>query len=249
MTHHILSAYGDSGSGDQRVETAVNYFRNWNFIQSKDDVPTALFEVYFHHCMKNIFRDEMGDELFEQYIFLANIPYRVTAAMMNDTSNVWFDDVGTPVIETKNDIIRKSLQDAIADLTQQLGGSMKEWRWGRLHSLTLKHPFGDIGVLKAIFNIGPFETGGSGTTVNNGEYRFIQPYGMTLGPSMRSIVDFADLNRALSVIPSGQSGQPLHDHYSDQMPLWKNGEYHSMPIDESEILRISKNILYLNPVR
>ncbi len=91
------------------------------------------------------------------------------------------------------------------------------------------------------------EIGGSGTTVNNGEYHFTAPYDMTLGPSMRKIVDFSDINGALSVIPSGQSGQPLHDHYSDQMPLWKNGEYHTVPIDENAATSLSRNILYLIP--
>jgi penicillin amidase len=144
-------------------------------------------------------------------------------------------------------IIRKSLDDALNVLSATLGGEMKEWRWGRVHTLTLQHPFGSIDVLKPIFNIGPTPVGGSGTTVNNGEYRLSQPYAMTLGPSMRHIVDFADINRALSVIPSGQSGQPLHPQYDDQFTLWKNGEYHTVSMDEKEIALKSKNILYLIP--
>lgn len=64
---------------------------------------------------------------------------------------------------------------------------------------------------------------------------------------MRKIVDFADVNKALSVIPSGESGQPLHDHYSDQTPLWKNGEYHELPLGEEAVASLSKKILYLVP--
>jgi penicillin amidase len=128
-----------------------------------------------------------------------------------------------------------------------LGGEIKEWRWGRLHTVTLQHPFGEMEILKPLFNIGPAEMGGSGTTVNNGEYRLFTPYAMTLGPSMRHIVDFSHIDGALSVIPSGQSGQPLHPHYSDQFALWKNGEYHSMVMDEETIASKSKNILYLTP--
>ena len=76
-----------------------------------------------------------------------------------------------------------------------------------------------------------------------------KPYSMWLGPSMRHIVDFSNVNGSLSVIPSGQSGQPLHPHYSDQFPLWKNGEYHIMSLDVDEIATKSKNILYLTPSR
>ncbi len=247
MTPFILAAFRTVPVSDPDLITALNYFRNWNFQQTKDDVPTAIFEAFFSALIKNIYRDEMGDELFRQYIFLANMPYRVTLALLNDSSSVWFDDITTAPVETSHAIVRKSLHDALNYLRGTLGGEVKEWRWGRLHTLTLKHPFGDIDVLRSIFNVGPFEVGGSGTTVNNGEYRMTEPFAMTLGPSMRTIVSFADPKGALSVLPSGQSGQPLHDHYSDQTPLWKNGEYHRMPITREEVLKISKNILYLTP--
>jgi len=247
VTPFILEAFKNQNLNNTKLEVALNYFRNWNFIMTKEDVPTTIFEVFFNKLINNIYKDEMGEELFRQYIFLANMPYRVTVAMLNDTSSTWFDNVATPQIETRDEIIRKSMNDVLEELTQRLGDDIKDWRWGRLHTLTLKHPFGDIQVLSSIFNIGPFELGGSGTTVNHGEYHLGEPYAMTLGPSTRQIIDFANINKALSVIPSGQSGQPLHPHYSDQTALWKNGEYHEVALDEEEVASKSKNILYLTP--
>ena len=93
---------------------------------------------------------------------------------------------------------------------------MKTWQWGLIHTVTFRHPFGNQPPLGAIFNIGPFPIGGSGTTLNNGEYYLATPYQVTLGPSMRQIIDFSDINGARSVIPTGESGQPMHEHYSDQ---------------------------------
>lgn len=248
LTPFILSAYQGRQITDQSVQMAVNYFRNWNFTLTKDDVPTTIFEVFFNRLNSNIYQDEMGEELYQQYIRLANIPYRVTLSLMDDPVSVWFDDAATAdTVETRDEIIRRSLEQTLTELSKELGSEMKQWRWGRIHTLTLKHPFGDISVLQSIFNIGPFEVSGSGTTVNNGEYHFGKPYEMVLGPSMRKIVDFADVNNALSVIPSGQSGQPMHDHYSDQTPLWKNGEYHTLPLEEGSVASISKKILYLIP--
>jgi penicillin amidase len=248
LTPVILNAFQNVRIEDASVQMAVNYFRNWNFLLTKDDVPTTIFEVFFSRLNRNIYRDEMGEELYRQYIRLANIPYRVTPALLNDPSSVWFDDVSTTdTVETRDEIILRSVKETVDELKDELGTEMKQWRWGRLHTLTLKHPFGDIGVLQPIFNIGPFEVDGSGTTVNNGEYQFGKPYHMELGPSMRKLVDFTDINGALSVIPSGQSGQPLHGHYSDQTPLWKNGEYHTLPIDDDAVASISKKILYLIP--
>lgn len=247
ITPYILAAFEGHTVSDSRLVTALNYFRNWNFMMTKEDVPTTIFEVFFNKLAANLLKDEMGDELFQRYMFLANLSYRVVPALLKDTTTTWFDNVATPFVETRDDIIRNSMNDALQELTQRFGSNIKEWHWGKLHTLTLKHPFGDVQVLSSIVNIGPVEVGGSGTTLNNGEYHLNEPYAMVLGPSTRQIVDFSDINKAFSVIPSGQSGQPLHPHYADQFALWKNGEYHEMALDENQIALTSKNILYLTP--
>jgi penicillin amidase len=191
----------------------------------------------------------MGDELFHQYVVLANIPYRVLPALLAKQNSIWFDDVTTPQIETKNEIIRKSINDALNELEQRLGTDMKQWRWGKIHTITFKHLFGDVRPLGTIVNVGPFPIGGSGTTPNNAEYRFNTPYSVVLGPSMRKIIDFENVNGAISVLPTGESGQPLHQHYKDQTQLWLNGEYHSMPLNEEIIRQQQRYILELHPMQ
>ena len=42
----------------------------------------------------------------------------------------------------------------------------------------------------------------------------------------RLIIDFSNLNNTLSVIPSGQRGISFSKHYTDQLELFLNGEYH-----------------------
>ena len=247
LTPYILHAYDSVTVRDENISRALNYFSNWNFNFTKNDIPTALFHVFFQHLMHTIYADEMGEQLFGQYIYLANMPYRVTLALLASPNAEWFDDVTTPQHETRDDIIRKSMDETIHELQQKFGSEMKEWRWGKLHTLTFNHVFGSRKPLDVIFNIGPFELGGSGTTLNNGEYSFVKPYTVTLGPSTRQIVDFADVQHALSVIPTGQSGQPLHDHYSDQTQRWLNGDYHTLPIDESAVKIITRHTLELIP--
>jgi penicillin amidase len=247
MTPYILRAYDSVAVPDIEVQTALSYFRNWNFRFSGDDVPTTLFHIFFTHLLRNIFLDKMGEAMFVKYIFVANIPYRVVPVLMHNPSSDWFDDKSTPQIETRDVIIRKSLAQAIQELKASLGGEMKTWQWGLIHTITFRHPFGSRPPLGAVFNIGPFPIGGSGTTVNNGEYYLANPYQVTLGPSTRQIVDFSDLDGALSVIPTGQSGQPMHDHYSDQTPLWLSGEYHTMPLDSAHVAAATRHTLRLLP--
>jgi len=247
MTPYIIHAYDSARAANSDVETALNYFRNWHFQLSKDDVPTTLFHVFFTHLLNNIFRDKMGDDLFQKYIFIANLPYRTVPALFRNPDSPWFDDPSTPRVERRDDVIRKSLVDAISELKSALGGEMKTWQWGLIHTVTFHHPFGSQAPLGPVFNIGPFPIGGSGTTLNNGEYYLANPYKVTLGPSMRQIVDFSDIDNACCVIPTGESGQPLNDHYADETALWLNGEYHSMPVDSQSVALISKHTLRLTP--
>jgi len=247
MTPYILHAYDSAAAGNPDVQTALSYFRNWHFQLFKDDVPTTLFHVFFTHLLKNIFQEKMGDALFGKYIFIANIPYRTVPALLKNPTSWWFDDTSTARVETRDDVIRKSLSEAIRELKTSLGGEMKTWQWGLIHTVTFRHPFGSQPPLGSVFNIGPFPIGGSGTTLNNGEYYLAAPYQETLGPSMRQIVDFSDIDGALSIIPTGESGQPMHEHYSDQTPLWLSGEYHTMPIDSARVTDAAKHTLSLLP--
>jgi penicillin amidase len=247
VTPFLLQAYDSVTVQDPEIKIVLRYFRNWHFQLLKDDVPTMIFHATLTHLLQNTFQDEMGKELYEHYVFIANMPYRVILTLLSDNNAQWFDDISTPTVETRDEIIRKSINQALTDLRQRIGGEMREWRWGTLHTITFPHLFGNHKPLDKVFNIGPYEIGGSGTSLNNGEYRFSEPYEVTLGPSMRKIVDFADLNDALSVIPCGQSGQPFHDHYADQAPLWLHGEYHQLPLDSASIEPLIVHRLRLIP--
>ncbi len=87
-------------------------------------------------------------------------------------------------------------------------------------------------MLDKIVTHGPFETGGSSTTLNNGEWRVFDPFKQVLGASMRFIADMED-SVVYTVLPGGISGEPLSAHYSDQIQLWLKGGYVKVPIERA----------------
>ena len=245
----ILRAFEGLTPEDDQLRTALTYLRNWDDALRKDDVAASIFNAFFVKLLYNIYHDEMGDELFNNYLLLANVPYRVTSRLLRDSSSIWFDDVRTPEREMRDDIIRRSFTGALSELRNRLGGELKTWQWGKLHQVTFEHLFGRIPGMSRVFNIGPFPTGGASTTINSGEYNLTRPYRQLVGPSMREIVDLSDSTGLLIVITSGESGQPLHKHYDDQAPLWLNGEYHHLSMDRSEIERSGWDLLTLAPLK
>ena len=62
-------------------------------------------------------------------------------------------------------------------------------------------------------------------SVNNGQYTWTNPFEMTLGASVRRIIDLSDLRSTRSVLPTGQSGNPISPHYGDQTNMWLNKQY------------------------
>jgi penicillin amidase len=80
-------------------------------------------------------------------------------------------------------------------------------------------------IVKNVLSSGPHPVPGHSMTVNNTQYEWHDPYGQVLGASIRRIIDLSDLSKSESILPTGQSGNPLSDHFGDQTELWLTGKY------------------------
>jgi penicillin G amidase len=236
LTPYLLTAATDSAVGAGYGERVREYLRNWNYRFTREDIATSLFQEFLVHLIRNIYSDEMGDELFHDFTMLVNVPLRVTTRLLKEGSSVWFDDVRTPVVESRDDILRRSARDAIRDLVSRLGEDPRLWRWGSLHTVTLQHPFGLQPPLGKIFSIGPFPYPGASSALMSGEYSLSAPFAVSVAASYRQIFNFADHDAHLAILPSGESGQVYQQHYDDQTPLWLYGGYRTVirqPVKES----------------
>ncbi|MBI2618567.1 MAG: penicillin acylase family protein, partial [Ignavibacteriales bacterium] len=243
----ILAAFDGIEIQDPDMKSALNYFRNWNFIMRGEDVTTSLFQAFLVKAIPNTFADELGPSIARLYDTLATKPLTALTELLQMDSSVWFDDVTTDHKETKNEIIRRSLEQGINMLRHELGGEFKEWRWGRIHQAEFGHVFGENPLLRPLFNVGPFAVGGAHSTVWTGDFRVRGAFKNHIGPSARVIVDLADQNNTRTVTPPGQSGHLFHDNYDDQIPLWLNGGYKRLPMDRDLIEQGEYDLLELRP--
>ena len=62
------------------------------------------------------------------------------------------------------------------------------------------------------------------------------PFNVFATPSFRTVVDLANVAHALSMHTNGQSGRLSTTHYDDMIQRWADVEYHSMRMDEEDIL-------------
>jgi len=229
------------------VQKARDILSKWNFMMSKDSVGACLFEVTYRRMMENIFKDELGEALFQEYLKTASFPPRAMRMMVRKGTSPWFDDVNTPDRETMEDILARSLTQMLSELKGAIGSDMDKWAWGRIHSVTFSHVFGERKPLNRIFNLGPFPLGGSPLTVNSAWYSYEKPYKANAGVSQRMIVDLSNVDVSLRVLPTGESGHLGSPHYRDQIDLYLKGQYHPDWTDRREVEKHSEAVLVLKP--
>lgn len=236
ITGYVLPILEEHQTENENFETAISYLKNWDFTYSPSETAASIMDVFILNLTRKVLEDEMGFEVYEAFINYPGQPLRVIARIMRDGSSL-FDDISTEQKETMQDQVLISMEEGLQYLVNTRGPEPIEWRWEQLHTLTLEAAlFSEAAeqeaspealklVVNNILNKGPYSIGGHSNSINNGEYRWNNPYKMVLGPSIRRIVDFSDLSSTLSILPTGQSGNPLSQYYGDQTESWLNGEY------------------------
>ncbi len=229
-------------------KTAINMLKEWDGSYEKTAVAPVFYNRFVYEFQKNTFADEMGDafDLFVNTPFVEKL-LPVQAAREN---SVWWDNVNTNgVKETKKEIVTTSFKNAFTFLQNQLGENVADWTWNRVASVEYGHALGNAGgVLRKIFNVGPFETVGGDQVINNQIFNIDSTglYKISAGPSTRRIVDFSDVENSWGIVPTGQSGNVFSDYYKDQTQKYLDGEFVKMILNPKEIQQ-TKNILILSP--
>ena len=230
-----------TGGETGNLKRALDLLRAWDGNEESGSGAALVFQVALNKLFHNVYSDEfalLGEPFLEGFLQMPMIPSRNLLWLLQKNSSSWFDDITTPdYVETRDDILLTSLQEAVAEIEQRVGMNPSTWTWGKVHTVTHRHPLGRVKILDWVFgfNVGPFPSGGSSWTVNNGEYSLNHPYDQIVGPSMRRIVDFSDLNRTQMILPTGESGLPNSPHYRDQASLYMEGNYRTTAFDEASI--------------
>jgi len=198
---------------------------------------------------RNTFSDEMGLERFEDFLS-THMSKRVIAPLVEKPESIWWDDINTPEKkESRQDIVQQAFKQAIESLQNDFGPDFKTWTWDKVHIIEHEHPIGQVAALRSFFNVGPFPIHGTREVINNLSFSYNETgmYKVGAGPSTRRISDFSDVENSMSILPTGQSGNPFSRHYEDQAEMYVKGEFRKMMMNDAEIKQ-SESVLTLKPV-
>ncbi|HEY9523551.1 MAG TPA: penicillin acylase family protein [Thermopolyspora sp.] len=203
---------------------ARDLLRGWDFTQGADSAPAAYFNAVWRHLLAAIFDDELPEPARSTG---SDRWFEIIQALLDRPDDAWWDDVRTKDRrETRDEVLSTAMDGAADELTKRLGGDPASWRWGDLHTLELTNEtFGTsgIGPIESLFNRGPLTLAGSRDAVDATGWDARVGYEVDWVPSMRMIVDLADLDRSRWVNLTGASGHAFAANYTDQAELWADG--------------------------
>ncbi|MDG1572826.1 penicillin acylase family protein [Robiginitalea sp. M366] len=208
-----------------------------------------IYHRWIYYLLAEGYADELGAEDF-QGLLATHLHKRLIARMVENPESVWWDNFHTPeVSETLTDAVNTAFKKAIASLVRDFGPNREQWQWGRAHTLEHKHPIGQVAWLRPFFNVGPFPVPATREVINNLAFQYDSTgmYPVTSGPSTRRIVDFSDIENSRSILPTGQSGNPLSPHYDDQAAMYVQGEFRKMMLNAEEIRENTRYLLRFYP--
>lgn len=245
MQKYIANALKSYKLTDLEVK-ALEALANWKGHSRKEQVgPTIFHETNMR--IRKLLMDEMGDDYLKyckainSWIFY----YR----LLEKPDDFWWDIEKTGPIENRDAVIAMAFKDAVQFLRNELGANVDEWRWGRVHQLTLPHPFAKNKYLAKIFSHGPYEANGSINSINHIRRVACDKGHMPItGPSTRRLVDFSNVDISYGILPLGNSGHMLSPYYDNQRERFFNDEYRPQIFSFDLVKKSGPKVLTLRPM-
>jgi penicillin amidase len=220
--------------GDSAAASVLSELRAWDRQVDQRPVVT-MYHLFEDALWRRTFFDEMGDPLFNRFYEWAGAERPAGLYMiLDDPTSHWFDDIATlNRRETRDDVFILAASDAASRLA---GDFARQRAWSDGHMARFEHPIGGAAApLGWLFNRGPVSMPGDSYTVNRTSYHRLHPFAVWEIPSWRQIFDVGQWDDSHVVLPGGQSGHPLSQHYFDQNEMWRAGQYRQQPFSRSAV--------------
>ncbi len=237
----------DKDSKSETILQATKVLENWSGSSSINEIAPSIFNKWIYFYLENTFEDELGTDDFNSFLG-THIMKQVIVQQSQNATSVWWDNLKTKSKkESQQEIINLSFQQAVSSLEKQNSKNVFDWKWGKIHLLEHQHPLGKVAILNKLFNVGTFDMAGTNEVINNMIFVYSDnaKSEVKAGPSTRRIIDFSDVENSLSILPTGNSGNPMSKHYDDQAQMYAEGKFRKMKMNKKEIIKTSSKLVFI----
>lgn len=247
LAHLISSLFIDLPKQGLYLQ-AAEVLSQWDGNYDLNATAPTIFEKMYFHIGQQTLADELGPHMFKRFIKTYLIKKSLAAIIENENS-IWWQKKDAKELSSRDQILTLAFMITVDELSRDLGSQVEDWTWDKVNSLTLEHPLGKKKPMNLLYNVGPFPVAGGNQVLN----KMSSPLSsdpihlVSSGPALRILIDFADVEGGLNIIPTGQSGNFRSPHYADQAQMFVNGEYRPMLMDPKNLEAGKQRILILSP--
>lgn len=246
MGRRLVAVYEDVTTGDAGTDAALDLLRSWDLHNAPDSAAAAYANVLWDELVANLFvrgREHAAALAGQGRLFL------VVDELLGNPDSEWWNNPGLDVTG-QQEMLERTAEGAFQRLSTLQGDTLSRWNWGALHALPLRSgTFGESGIapIEWLFNRGPFPVGGGSSVVDATGWTLGDGFETVTVPSMRMIVDLADLDASRWNQLTGESGHAFHEHYTDQTEAWQRVELTPWPFSGRAIDAATTDTLTLVP--
>lgn len=213
----------------------------WDGNLSRESAAAALYSVWLQELMTRFFALHLPNDLKLERGDLRSHPVLVNNLLQPQAATF-----GPEPEAARDRLLTESLAAAMTRTKKLLGDDEQQWKWGRLHTATFRHPLATLSPAhEQAFNLGPVPRSGDSTTPNN--TRANDDFQQIHGASYRHVLDLADWDRGMATNTPGQSGQLGSPHYGDLLPLWAEERYIPLNYSRPKVEAATTQRLKLTP--
>lgn len=227
-----LAANGAKAAG---LDEEARLLTEWDGAMTSDSKAATLFAAWWRGLPRAIFEDELAGEWDVARVLLDEALTTNTPAL---------DDRRTPRTETAVDMSARAMREA---KTIAAGRT-----WGEACTLLVKHPLASVKILDRWLHLnrGPFPGAGDAGSLNANFHSYheaSQSFRTFIGPSMRFVLDWSDVDTFTLTGALGQSGNPFSPHYDDFLPMAQRGAAWKVPFTRAAVYARKESVLKLLP--
>jgi penicillin amidase len=233
LASFVVRASENFPSQNQMVKAALERLKSGDFIATPDNLETTIIEALRSQLEEALLKNVLGEQ-WKDYdsamkpIFLEN--------QLRERPPRWLPSG----FKSYDELLIRSLEEVCHNQSATYNSpDVTTWKWGRHYPVLFTHPLGRIWPLGRLFNVGPFQQPGTKLTVKQTTSR--------LGPSMRMVVDFADIDHSYNNLTLGESGQPFSPYYDNQVTHWLEAKSYPMLFTDEAVKRSAVKVLTLRP--
>jgi len=232
---HILK----QGALELGENSLAKEISRWNGTMATNNVPAGIFTIWWYYLIKEIFQDDLGKD------------WKLGRFLIEET----LSDSVERLIDNKITAGKvESLPEVSANALDSVLTKFGKPPLGTINIHLLKHPLGVVSILNFWLNLnrGPYPIGGDNSTIA-ADFNAFNPitgkFEAVVGPSMRFLLDWSDVDSFLMIVNLGESGNPFSEHYDDFLPFMQQGKYWNVPFSREKVIQRAEDKFFLIPIK